>query len=427
MTSVPPSPYHRFNNWIRDSVTVKLLSAGFIALLLLIPASMVRQLVQDRSGTHGEAIAEISDSWGRAQIVSGPAIVVPFRNEDSISYAYFLPESLDVIGSLETETLYRGIYEAAVYTSRLEISGRFAAPDFSDWSMDDADILWEEAAVAVGITDMRGIQNQVTLEWGDISTIFGPGIQEDAVMGAGMSAQVPIDSARAFRFSLDLKGSRSLFFVPVGKETHVSLMSPWSDPSFDGAFLPVSREVTDDGFEADWMVLDLNRPFPQAWRGRSADLRGSAFGVRLLMPVDHYRKTLRASTYAILVIGLTLLSIFLLEVLLQRRAHPFQYILVGLGLCMFYGLLLALSEHLSFNLSYAMAAVATTTTIAAYLRTVFQAKSYGVGGVLLTAYAFMFVLLQLEEMALLVGMIGLFVILAATMYLTRNIQWFADS
>ena len=427
MTSTQASPYQRFNNWLRDSVTVKLLSAGFIALLLLIPASMIRQLVQDRSGTHREAIAEMSDSWGRNQIMSGPAIVVPYQTEDAVKYAYFLPESLEVSGSVETETLYRGIYEAAVYTSRLDVSGRFSAPDFSDWNMDDATILWEEATVAVGISDMRGIEDQVVLEWGDMAAVFGPGIQDDTVMGTGMSARVPVDSANSFQFSLNLRGSNRLYFVPTGKETRIALSSPWKSPSFEGAFLPDNREVSEDGFAADWMVLDLNRPFPQSWRGKAADLHASAFGVRLLTPVDHYRKTLRASTYAILVIGLTLLSIFLAEVILHRRAHPFQYILVGLGLCIFYGLLLALSEHLSFNLSYGIAAIATTGAIAAYLRTVFQSRSYAVGGVLLTAYTFMFVLLQLEELALLVGMIGLFLILAATMYLTRNIQWFTEN
>ena len=432
--------FERMNQWIRDSITIKLILMLVVILLLLIPSSMIASLVNERNQRQNAATAEISQKWAHDQVVTGPMLIVPFKEthvtqDDRVAettrYAYFLPDELGIRGSVTTQTRYRGIYEAVVYTTDLAVSGVFAAPDFSDWNIDASAILWDEASLAVGIRDMRGINDNVTLSWRESAIDFEAGVEAQGVIKAGMSAPVTVGEAEryAFRFDISLNGSRSLRFVPVGKESTVRLTSSWSAPSFDGAFLPHERTIEEDGFTASWRVLNLNRSFPQAWRDETSGLGASAFGVTLLIPVDHYRKSSRAAKYAILVITLTFLAFFLTEILCRKRAHPFQYILIGLALCLFYALLLSLSEHISFNLAYAMAAAATIGAVALYVRSVFKTRmlSLMTGGVLVVLYGFVYMLLQMEDHALLVGSIGMFVALGLTMFLSRNINWFQVS
>lgn len=215
-------------------------------------------------------------------------------------------------------------------------------------------------------------------------------------------------------------------FVPVGKTTRVRIASGWETPSFDGAFLPDEREVSEEGFHAEWKVLHLNRNFPQKWRDRNHSISGSEFGVELLFPVDHYQKGHRAAKYAVMFIGLTFVLFFFSEILNRRRIHPIQYLLVGLSLCLFYTLLISFSEHISFALSYLIASVSIITLITAYSASVLRNKRLValVGFALVVLYSFLFTILQLEEYALLMGSIGLFIVMAAIMYLSRNVDWY---
>ena len=433
------SLFERLNNSIRNSVTVKLVSMGLLILLLLIPAFMIQSLIQERELMRQQAIDEVSGKWGRAQTVAGPILMVPYddyRTSDdnrlirTTRYAYFLPETLEIEGGVQPETRYRGIYEVVVYNAALAFSGRFPQPDFSAFDIEPERVRWDEAAVVVGITDLRGINEAVELAWADVRRDFDPGTETRDVVEEGISVRVPLASQGAegytFAFDLDLNGSEAVNFVPLGKETSVRLESAWSHPSFDGAFLPDERAV-DSGFTARWRVLHLNRNYPQQWRGSGTDVYPSAFGVELLLPVDQYRKSMRAAKYAVLIIALTFLVFFFAEIRNRRRVHPFQYILVGLALCLFYALLLSLSEQIGFNAAYALAALATLGLVSLYTRSIFETPRLTLvaGLVLLVLYGFVFVLLQLQDYALLVGSIGLFVALALTMYLSRNIDWYA--
>ena len=437
-----PSFFERMNRWIRNSVTIKLMSMGILMLLLLIPAFMVQSLIRERDYTREAAVSEVSDKWGHAQTVAGPVLIIPYkvyrlaeddRLVETTQHAYFLPEALALDGTITPEMRYRGIYEVVVYTTTLALSGHFPVPDFSSWDVAAEHILWDDASIAVGILDMRGINENVALRWQDASLDFDPGVETRDVVEAGISVRVPVGpqappSGRyPFSFDLNLNGSRSLQFVPLGKETTVHLASAWATPSFNGAFLPDDRTVADDGFTAAWRVLHLNRNYPQQWRGGGVNIAASAFGLDLLVPVDQYQKSMRAAKYAILVIALTFLTFFLAEVLNRKRAHPFQYILIGLALCLFYTLLLSLSEHVAFNAAYSLAGVATIGTVTAYARSVFKTRflSLLTGLILVVLYGFIFLILQLQDYALLVGSIGLFVALAVTMYLSRNVNWYA--
>lgn len=463
-----PSFFERLNTRIRNSTTIKLLTMGLLILLLLIPALMIQDLIREREQRRQSAIREVSGKWGLAQTLTGPLLILPYRTYATTDdgrtltttrHAYFLPEALEVNGEIVPETRYRGIYEVVVYTSTLSVRGHFAPPNFADWDIADADILWQEATMAVGLSDLRGINENVVVQWNGTPHTFNPGVEANDVLDSGISTRVPVSAAApppgqyTFSLDLDLNGSGALMMVPLGQETTLHLASTWATPSFDGAFLPDEREVTGDGFTAQWRVLHLNRNYPQQWRGTlpaqsspspdynrdyimemepaykaSSGLSASAYGVRLLLPVDRYQKTMRAAKYAVLVIVFTFLTFFFAEIRQRERVHPFQYILVGLALCLFYALLLSLAEYMLFNIAYVLAGGATVALVALYARSIFHTMRLALitGGVLLIVYGFVFVMLQLEDYALLVGSIGLFVALALTMYLSRSIDWYGE-
>ena len=459
--------YERFSEWTRNSIMLRIASIAILVLLLLIPASMIEDLIRERSSYRDAAIREVSSKWGEEQTVTGPVLTLPYTsyfkdNEGKVTatteYAHFLPESLTVETELSPETRYRGIYDVVVYTTAIHCEGQFAYPNIETLNLAEANVQWDDAYVSVGIPDMRGIEEAVALRWQQQKYPFDPGVASSDLFTSGISTPVGLDSAQrtiSYQFDLQLKGSRSLRFMPLGRTTQVSVRSDWPNPSFDGAFLPDEREVDASGFMARWEVLHLNRNFPQAWKGsqyrfttdadnqplpdyydgRSASVAPSAsteasgysFGVNLLRSVDEYQKATRSAKYAILFISLTFLVFFFVETLNRKRIHPVQYLLVGLALCIFYALLVAISEQLSFNLAFGLSSVAVTALITLYCHSIFkqQKLTLFIGLLLVLLYGFVFTLLQLQDYALLIGSIGLFGILAVVMYFSRKIDWYA--
>jgi inner membrane protein len=217
--------------------------------------------------------------------------------------------------------------------------------------------------------------------------------------------------------------------LPFGSETQVQVASNWPHPSFSGAFLPATRNITAQGFDAQWQVLELNRPYPQAWLGTQisdAALNASAFGVGLYQAVDIYQRGERATKYALLFIALTFLTFFAWEQLTGTRLHPLQYLLVGLALSMFYLLLIALSEHVSFANAYLIAAASLVLLIGAYIAGALASRSRGiiVAGAMSFIYGLLYVLVLSEDYALLLGAITLFATLATVMLVTRKLDWY---
>ena len=228
---------------------------------------------------------------------------------------------------------------------------------------------------------------------------------------------------------LRLKGGRSLSFLPLGGETRVRMRSPWPAPRFSGAFLPASRKLLSSGFQAEWYVVSLSRGYPQSWRQgevQPAALQASRFGVELMVPVDTYQKVLRSVKYGILFVLLPFLVFFLLEVFSGRRVHAMQYLLVGFAECLFYLLLLSVSEQLGFGATYLLAGLCTVGLIAFYAGHALGSRRRGLllAPVLGAAYAFLYTALQSEDHALLIGSLGLFTILAGVMILTRKLDWY---
>ncbi len=426
-------------NKLSQSITFKIGVIGFLILLMLIPTGMIRSLIRERQATGIEVVNEISDKWGTKQTVTGPVLIIPYAKVDHFSeeqklvkqYLHVLPESLKINGEVVPEIRYRGIYKVVAYHSDMDVSGEFILPDFEGLQIPEDRILWNEAVLIVGISDMRGIQNEVRINWGDTPLSVSPGIDSYHGIGySGFSAEFPvIEGMNSYNFDFDLKlnGSGNLKFVPVGKTTDIEISSVWNTPSFTGAFLPDDRQIDDSGFIAKWNILQLNRNYPQTWVNNKYNIKESAFGVNLLLPVDQYQKSMRSAKYAIMFIALTFIIFLFVEILNKKRIHPVQYILVSFGLLLFYTLLLSLAEHIGFNLAYAISGVAIVGLISTYSHSIFKRTRLTLimGGTLSFLYIFLFVVLQLQDFALLLGSIGLFIILAIIMYLSRKIDWYS--
>jgi inner membrane protein len=421
---------------LRKSLGTRLFIIAFLTLILLIPSLLIQGLISEREYRRDSVANEISQKWGDEQVVVGPVISVPYRYyfngeekvEQTIRYAHFLPENLNVEGAITPEIRYRGIYKVIVYNSSLSVSGNFPAIDLSGFKVPAEDFLIEDAFVSVGISDMTGIKDFVNITWNESELLANPGIESNDVLASGISIAPDLTTGEAYDFSFDLNlnGSTGLNFSPVGKQTNVALKSDWANPSFTGNFLPAEREVTDAGFESEWNVLHLNRNFAQQWQGPNQEVTSTLFGVELLLAVDEYQKTMRTAKYAIMFISLTFLTFFMIELLSKKIIHPIQYLLIGFALLIFYTLLLSISEYVVFQLAYVIAAAAIIGLITIYSYNVLsdKLKSGIIFGVLIILYGYLYILLQLQDYALLLGSLGLFVVLSVVMYLTRNINWF---
>jgi inner membrane protein len=443
-------PIDRIATTVRGSKMLRLLAVGVLVLLLQIPVAMIGGLVRERQERGREAGVEVSSKWGNQQVLTGPALVVPYThrfterlaNGEERAFtetrdAVFLPDRLAVRGAIDSEVRERGIFSVPVFQLDAVVEGEFAPPSFTELGVEPASVAWDRAHLAVGISDARAIQRETAVQWNGREERFvaGPGSFAEAG-GAGIHA--PVDLAGGaperfqFSFPLALNGSTGLYFTPFGQNTTVDLRSDFGHPSFQGNWLPTQRTVSPDLFEAQWSIPALGRNYPQSWISETPmreAVDGSRFGVELVDPVDHYRMSERSVKYAGLFILLTFASVWLVEVLSGVRVHPIQYLMLGGALCVFYLLELSLAEHLGFPAAYAVASVAVIAMVAAFcwvaLRLLSRALVVAAGVAAL--YGYLYVLLMTEDYALLIGSIGLFAILAIIMFATRRVDWYAAS
>ncbi|ADR23742.1 cell envelope integrity protein CreD [Marivirga tractuosa] len=432
--------FEKVSTWLRNSVMLKLLTITILMLLLLIPSAMINDVISERQNLQQEAITEVSGKWANSQEINGPILTIPLLYEyekegeliETIVYQYILPQKLNIDGKLKPQVLNRGIYDVVVYDSDLIVNGTFNM----DFSFDEnhlKEIQYDKAFLTIGFSDLRGIGNNINFKWGEESLKVESGSKITDLISSGITIYPQNIAAKKdqqidFNFTVALQGSQDLMFVPVGGTTHVNLKSEWSSPSFKGSFLPKNRDINEAGFIADWNVLELNRNYPQSWSGRSMKdkMDASAFGVNLLNEVDDYKKAQRSAKYSVMTIALTFLVFFLVEVINKKRIHPFQYILVGLALSLFYILLVSISEHSNFNLAYAISTFGIVGMISLYALYIIKARKLVIILILtlIGIYGFVYVTLQLADYSLLIGSIGLSVILGLTMYFTRKIDWY---
>lgn len=450
-------------------ITIKAIIIGVMILVMLIPVAMLISMIEERMEYQGEVENEIGASWGGSQTVTGPILCLPYektagegeKQTTEKGTAYFLPETLDVAGKIDPEVRSRTAHKVLLYKSGLTFSGTFVQPDIESLGLEPEDIRWGEATLYVGITHLQGVQSRLAIEWDGLDHSQAIPVNNKDLAGTGLTVRIPMngespgnaDEKIRFHFGLNLNGTGKLFLSPVGRETTANLQSEWETVSFSGNTLPASHNL-EDGFSANWKVFDFNRSYPQAWLNQqyaltteydhsrsslmdyqelksyhTSPVLKSAFGADLRFPLDHYQLSMRSVKYALMFIALTFFVFFLAELLSHRRIHPIQYLLVSCGLVLFYSLLLALSEHIGFDWAYLVSAIAIVGLITAYSGTIFKKRNQTLRmGMFLTAlYVYLYVMLQLEDMALLFGSVGLFIALAIIMYVSRKIKWYKNS
>ncbi|WP_437881951.1 cell envelope integrity protein CreD [Pseudomonas sp. LRF_L74] len=435
------------------NLAIKLAVVALLIMLLMIPILMIDGMIGERQSLRDDVLQDIARSSSYQQKITGPLLVVPYRktvrewktnDKTGVRYQeereyrgrlYFLPDRFALSGDATTELRARGIYQARLYESNNQVSGHFQLPAHYGITENVADYRFEQAFLAVGISDIRGIRNDLKLRLGEKEYGFEPGTSEQ-LLGDGVHAPLPVlpaDSEQTldFAFDLQLQGTGQLDVTPVGRESVVDLKADWPHPSFIGEYLPNTREIRNDGFTAHWRTSFFATNMQEALdacvaQNDCSSFQNRHFGVSFIDPVDQYLKSDRAIKYALLFIALTFAGFFLFEVLKRLAVHPVQYGLVGLSLALFYLLLLSLSEHMAFGLAYALAASGCVTLIGFYVSHVLRSWTRGAGFTagLAALYAMLYALLNAEDYALLMGSLLVFGLLASVMVLTRKLDWY---
>jgi inner membrane protein len=428
----------------------KLALVGLMLLLLLIPLGLLDSLVAERQARGQEVADQIAQSSSGPQQVVGPLLLVEAHKlterrrvvteggvmreetEQASETVHYLvsPTRLAVDSRLRIEQRGRSLFSVPLFHGALKLAGEFR---HEVHALEDGSRLKPVRAwLVLGLGDNRGVQAMaLTVDGSPVTAEPGTRV---GWLPEGLHAPVPVSALEgplSFDVALDLTGTQSLAWLPVGSETTVTVAADWPHPGFEGRHLPQASKITDQGFSANWAVSRLSSRVQQiiaACPPATSDCLGlaeSGFGVRLVEPVDRYLMTDRAMKYALLFLGLVFGAVFLVEALSSRPVHVVQYGLTGLALAMFYLLLLSLSEHIGFGLAYAVAAAACSALLGHYLSGVLGGWKQGLGfGLGLAAlYGLLYALLRSEDYALLVGAGVLFAALATVMALTRRVDW----
>lgn len=434
-----------------QSTTAKMMMVGLLTLVLLIPLQFVKELISERSVRKQEVVNEVTQLWGKDVFFYGPILKVPYKTYEEynvtnpktsvvtierkaiIDYAYFFPEKLSNTSDIKKNTsLKRGIYNNVVFSANMKFDGYFGKPNIEKLGIKEEDLLWDKATIIVKTTNLKSIKSDLNIKLNNQKLNFESKPEEDKFYGTletnAFNYKTLADKESInFNFLMQYNGSNSVKFIPVGKTTLVNLNSDWDSPSFEGTFAAndTTKTISKKGFHADWKILDINRAFSQQYVSTIPNLNEYSFGVKLIETVDEYQQNERASKYGFLVIGLTFLIFFLIQSISKIGIHIFQYSMIGLALIMFYTLLISITEHSSFALAYIIAGISVIIMITTYSVSILKNRKFPVFiGLSLTAlYTFIFVIIQLENYALLVGSIGLFLILGAVMYFSRKIDW----
>lgn len=421
------------------NLTKGLITAGLI-LAMYIPTLFILSLVDEREHRHKDVVKEISSKWSLPQTISGPFIDLPYiaRETDDkgkvtqyTRHLIILPEQLNVEGKISTEERPRSIYKALLFRSNLHMKGNFKFQLPKDIAVTDC--IFSDAKIGMGLSDFKGIEEKPSIGFNNSMYELLPETGVPSANDTALTAPLQMDMSNIgitlpFDMNLKVRGSEFLHFLPYAANSGFVLQSDWQSPSFDGNTIPNDKEISAKGFTAKWLFSRAN--IPVGIVNKSLDLNNNqlAFGVTLLQPADQYAKTMRSVKYAILIIGLSFALFFIIELLQQKPFHPMQYVLVGIALSIFYTLLLSISEYILFSQAYLIAAGATVVLISMYAKAHFSNwKTASIFAFILSLlYGFIYVLISLENTALLVGSIGLFVVLALIMYSSRKINWYGN-
>lgn len=424
---------------INQSITFKALVIGFLTIILLIPGIMIQDLIRERQDRSVETIEKINAKWSNAQTICGPVLTIPYTtthvdvNNKTVFQQHTIsitPENLNIDTQLFPEERYYGIYKTILYKSEIDLSGNFDKINYQ--KTDNSTIHWDQAYLTIGVSDLRGITENISFTLDNKQYPVEAAGNYDRLMGKILV--VSLNNADTlltgqplhFNCKIKLNGSSNINFIPIGKTSKVHVAGTWKSPGFIGNFSP-EHTITENGFDANWSVLRFNRSIPETWIDNQVEtFEDASFGVNLIDPVNHYQQNMRSAKYAFMFIALTFVVFFFVEILNKKRIHPIQYLLVGIALILFYSLLLSISEQINFGIAYLVASIATIGLITVYTHSIFKNKMQtgGLAAMLCMLYIFLYVVLQLEDIALLIGSVGLFIILGIIMFFSRKINWY---
>lgn len=434
---------------IENSVSIKMFVIAVLILVLLVPLSSIKSLIRERGVRQEQVINEINTKWGKEMFVYGPILKIPYRHyvkvkkfdketkeyfevdKIVIKQAYLFPEELSIDSNVESEILNRSNYESVVYTSSMDFKGVFNPLLLVNKQIDEANVIWDKISLVVQTSNLKGIKEEVVLKLNNNTVPFSA---ETTISNQGLycltsdyTSFLKKTNHLSFEFSLVTNGSQKLEIIPVGKITSFSMKSNWENPSFVGNYLPrtESKKIDENGFQADWKILQANRPFSQVHFDGIPDLKEFSFGTKFIVVANDYQKTERTAKYGLLVIGLTFVVFFIIQLTSKINIHPFQYLMIGFALLMFYTLLISISEHSNYLKAYLTASLLVIILITFYSKWILNSIKFSsfIAGSLFILYGFIYVIIQLETYSLLVGSVGLFMILATIMYVSRNVEF----
>ncbi|WP_297285382.1 cell envelope integrity protein CreD [uncultured Brachyspira sp.] len=449
-------------NEVTKTLGFKIIIIVVLGLLLLIPMTFINSVVKDRIRYQNEAISSIIEPVGDSANIQGVVIAIPYLEKfiDSDTkeigytrkYIFYMPNEYNVTGDVEVTSLSRGIFKAPIFNSKLNIIGRFDKYNAEIYNLDENNtiILYDEAMIILGIGNKKNLmklpnilinQNEelkyyeknININLNMFNNKFLYTISRDSIL-----------NGFDFNITMDIQGGNSLIITPLASENTFKISSKWKDPSFTGGFLPTKREVNNNGFNAEWNIASFNTSFTKYWTSDensnrlnnidntqyyTSNQESNNVLISFLLLNDNYQKTSRSVKYAILFIFIPFFVLFLCEVLSKKRIHPVQYILIGIANAIFYLLLLAISEHINFNISYFISALMVTALTSIYIGYIIKSPKYTISMAIVEAliYIFLFGILQLTDYALLMGTLGLFAVIALAMYFTRNVDWYGEN
>ncbi|SFJ38742.1 cell envelope integrity protein CreD [Jannaschia pohangensis] len=432
------------------STGFRFLVVALLALLMFIPQFFASAIVQDRSFYADQTRRTIGEEWGGPQRLSGPYLTIPVEGDSTrieqrevtdpetgelrteqvrvpirarTTPIILLPE--DFVADIDTftEIRSRGIFEVPVYSASIGMTASFDSARLDDLLRDGEELIWDEATLRLGLTGNRGLRGDTVVEGPDGPLDLEPFATGEETGVEGRTGR--LTSPTSFSIDLSLNGAEEISVAPVGRMSEVTMRGDWMDPSFSGAFLPSTRDVTDSGYSASWTVPHLARALPQVQRAENLLTRETLFGTTFIQVNDFYQTAWRAGRHGILFIALTFLTVLLLD-RKDRPTHPVQYIFIGVAQSLFVLLMVAYAEQIGFTPAYLLASIATVglLTFFAWVGLKMGRRTLAIGGLLTALYGTLFVILQSEDLALLFGATLAFGALALTIVLTRNEEWY---
>jgi inner membrane protein len=421
---------------------------GLLLLLMLIPLMLIRGVIEDREQYQEQALAGFRAAWGPAQSVLGPILIVPYLSGTGThqhrEYLHIAADRLSVTAEIQPETRQRGLFHAVVFSAEAKLNGQFLVPPDALTELPELQrVLWSEAYILLGATDLRALKNDAALDWGGRRLSLSDAAEHNSACGnlfllaahPGLDGPPPADTPIPFATTLDLRGTGALRIVPIGRQIDVAMAGGWATPSFGGEIPPADHLISDQRFSANWHVASNAATGRWFWQSASrADCSNGSYeavlpegqlGVELLEAVPTYRMVDRSSKYGVLFLVLSFLTYFLFETIARIRIHIVQYGLLGLSISLFALLLISFAEPMGFTAAYVLSSAAVMAQASVFTASVTGKRKLALVFALVLAglFGFLYVVLSLESLALLAGTVALFALLSAIMALTHKIDW----